>query len=96
MRPPAADYTLFVHLRDTTGRTIAQADGEPQSGAYPTSFWDPGEVVSDERRITIPTGTTAGAYKLVLGLYHLATGERLTVDGGPGTEITLPMTVTVP
>ena len=95
LRPPGADYTVFLHLRNDAEKTIAQADGAPQSGAYPTSFWDPGEVVSDEHIITIPSDAAAGRYHVVLGLYQLESGERLPVLNQPESEITLPVTVEV-
>ena len=32
---PAADYTIFLHLRDQTGQTVAQIDRPPASGPIP-------------------------------------------------------------
>jgi len=29
------DYTVFVHLLDSSGKLIAQADSQPRSGTYP-------------------------------------------------------------
>jgi 4-amino-4-deoxy-L-arabinose transferase-like glycosyltransferase len=41
------DYTVFVHyLRD--GERLAQADGRPAGGHYPTPRWQPGDVVVDD------------------------------------------------
>jgi hypothetical protein len=94
--PPSADYTVFVHLRAATGLTVTQADGPPRAGAYPTSLWDAGEVVVDDRSIAMPAGSTPGDYAIVVGLYQLSTGERLAVAGGdPANEIVLPAPVSV-
>jgi 4-amino-4-deoxy-L-arabinose transferase-like glycosyltransferase len=92
---PTADYTVFVHLRDASGHTVAQADGPPQAGAYPTSFWDAGETVVDDHTIDSPDDLPAGDYTVVVGLYRLDTGERLAITQGGGSEIVLPQIVRV-
>jgi hypothetical protein len=96
LRRPDADYTVFVHLRDATGQTIAQADGQPQRGAYPTSFWDAGESVSDEHPIDVPTDAAPGGYTIAVGLYELPSGDRLPIAGDDArTEVNLPARVRV-
>ncbi len=82
----AEDYTVFVHLTDGQGRVIAQSDSQPDGGRYPTSIWDEGELVEDTHRLTIPPGTPPGEYRLVAGLYLLATMERLPVVGDASGE----------
>jgi hypothetical protein len=79
---PAADYTVFVHALDSSGKVLAQADGEPLGGAFPTGMWQPGETVLDHHALTAPPGTV----KVEVGLYELATLARL--PGGP-LEISL-------
>jgi hypothetical protein len=72
------DLQLYAHLRDPqTGATVAQADGPPLDGWYPTSWWEPGEVVVDERVFPLPNDVRPGAYELVIGWYDLGSGERL-------------------
>jgi 4-amino-4-deoxy-L-arabinose transferase-like glycosyltransferase len=93
---PVADYTVFVHVRDASGRTVAQADSPPQAGAYPTSFWDAGETIFDDHALRLPDDLPAGDYTVVVGLYRLDTGERLSItQGGSGSEIVLPQTIRV-
>jgi hypothetical protein len=88
LRPPSADYTVFVHLRNAVGETVAQKDGPPAGGIYPTGLWDSGEIIKDE--IIIPLEQLApGQYELVVGLYDLATGSRLPVPGSPDNVIRL-------
>ncbi len=95
-RVPDANYTVFVHLRDSSGRTVSQADSPPQSGTYPTSFWDAGEVVADAHPISISPDLVSGDYTVVIGLYRLADGARLPItQGGSGDEITLPLVIQV-
>jgi hypothetical protein len=93
---PLADYTVFVHIRDARNHTVAQADSPPQAGAYPTSFWDAGETIVDDHVLLLPDDLPAGDYTLVVGLYRLDTGERLSITSGSGSEIVLPRTIRVP
>jgi hypothetical protein len=73
------DYTAFVHLVTSDGPPVAQDDSQPRRGTYPTSFWAPGEIVSDTHSLRIPTDLPDGEYSLVTGMYLLETGERLPV-----------------
>ena len=71
------DYQLFVHLREPiTNAVVAQADGAPLAGWYPTSWWSVGEIVVDERVFTLPVDVPVGEYNLVVGFYDLTTGQR--------------------
>ena len=76
------DYTVFVHLLDDQGKTIAQDDNQPQLGAYPTSFWDAGEQIADEYALAIPADTPNGQYRIQIGVYRAADGSRLPVRNG--------------
>ncbi len=82
--PVALDYTVFVHLLDAQGRQVAQADGPPQSGQYPTSWWAAGETVEDIHWLPaeVVENLPPGAYTLSVGLYNLDSGERLAVSAG--------------
>ena len=84
---PVADYTVFVHMIDSQGQMVAQADSQPQSGSYPTSFWDVDELVADPHTLSIPAGVQPDTYTVRVGLYQLTTGERLPVDGTLDNEI---------
>jgi hypothetical protein len=75
------DYQVFVHLRDSnSGEIVAQADGPPLDGWYPTSWWPTGEIITDERSFLLPEETPAGTYELVVGLYNLDTGQRFGTE----------------
>jgi len=74
---PRSDYTVFVHLLDSTGQLVGQADGPPAAGAYPTSLWEPGEIIVDRHQLP-----GRRQYESVhIGLYRTDTGERLSADG---------------
>ncbi|NJN97489.1 MAG: hypothetical protein HC875_27115 [Anaerolineales bacterium] len=74
------NYTVFAHVRDAGGQTVAQKDTPPAGGAYPTSLWDAGEIIKDE--IIIPLeDVRADEYEVVVGMYDFDTGARLSVQG---------------
>jgi hypothetical protein len=72
---------VFAHLvaKNGTG-LIAQADAVPRNWAYPTNWWEKGEIVTDTLNIPID-GISPGSYQLWLGLYDEETLERLPLDG---------------
>ena len=74
----ARDYTVFVQLVGPQG-LVAQYDGQPQNGSYPTSFWDKGEIVVDPVAVPVRKDVAPGEYQLIAGLYELASGQRLAV-----------------
>jgi hypothetical protein len=93
LAPADADYTVLVHLMDEQGHPLAQADGQPLGGAYPTTLWDAGERIADERLIALGTDIPPGEYRLAVGWYLLATGERLPATDATGTRLPNDMAV---
>ncbi len=75
---PAADYTVFVHVVGADGTLLAQADAPPAGGAYPTSLWDAGEIIADERAVPLPQEDD---YSVWVGLYQPDSGQRLPLPG---------------
>lgn len=74
------DYTVFVHLVASAGKTVAQHDGQPSWEApLPTSTWQPGEILQDRHLLTLPPDLSPGAYHLEAGVYYWQTLERLPV-----------------
>ena len=93
------DYTVFTHLIDEEGNIWGQMDSQPLEGDYPTSFWDIGEVIEDEYTLAINENAPAGLYRLEVGMYELATRQRLPVLRDDGemmdNRILLPLSITV-
>jgi len=84
---PTADWTVFVHLFDPETEAIpSQYDGQPRGGAYPTSQWAAGEVVSDEVVLSLE-GVPAGVYRLAIGLYGPGEVGRLQARLEDGTRL---------
>jgi hypothetical protein len=87
---PVGEYTVFLHLYDRAGTLVAQQDGPPLGGAYPTQTWDAGEAIEETRRIPLPPGGLPDGAGLKVGLYLPGSGERLpTVEGRGGVELPL-------
>ena len=74
-------YKVFVHMYDEgTREVVVQDDAMPRRWAYPTTWWEAGEVVSDEIPLSL-VGVPSGAYRLSVGVYE-PDGERLLVSTG--------------
>ncbi len=93
-----SDYTLFVHIVNSDDQIVAQLDGQPFNGRYPTSTWPPGELFVEERFLpAVPDGE----YRIFFGWYtHQENGwERLSTvaqEGMPATDHPLLGTITLP
>jgi hypothetical protein len=83
--PVTQDYQTFVHLRDAANNNVAQADGPPLAGWYPTSWWEVGEKVVDNRTFSLPDDVTPGPYQLVVGWYDLSSEQRVGAEHTVGT-----------
>ncbi len=81
-------YTVFVHLVDSIGRVVTDADGVPSQGNYPTTHWIPDENFRDRHVLTIPPDLAPGDYAIKVGMYLPATNRRLRFSGA-GDEIVL-------
>jgi hypothetical protein len=80
LRRMDVDYKMFVHLVDPlTEAVVAQSDVMPHGWAYPTTWWEADEVVSDSIRIALED-VRPGQYWLIVGVYSPDTGERLLVS----------------
>lgn len=80
---PVTSYTVFAQLVGTEPRPVAQHDGPPAYGAYPTNVWQPGDLVRDPHEMAIPDGLPPGRYRLIVGLYQPDRGQRLAPLADP-------------
>jgi hypothetical protein len=79
---------VFVHLL-AAGNKLAQFDARPCGGECPTSGWRPGAIVVDRHQVALPPDAPPGPYRLAVGLYLLATGERVPVVGRDDGTVTI-------
>jgi hypothetical protein len=75
-------YKVTVQLLDGVGQLVTQRDTEPGDGLAPTTTWKPNQVLKDRCGLSLPADLPSGRYGLIVGLYHIATGERLPVTLG--------------
>jgi hypothetical protein len=95
-----ADYTIFLQLWDAAGERVAGVDAPPP---VPMSLWARGEVITmaygpqEPLALPIPRMLSSGRYRLIVGLYHPHTHERLMArdsSGAPlGDYVELPVQV---
>ena len=92
--PLDADYSVFVHIFDQTGRIVAQDDHAPPMSTsewaglvtyartVPLDQWD----VKDKR--TVEVALAEGRYAICAGLYDKESGRQVRLQPGPGvTEV---------
>lgn len=92
---PSANYTVFVHLVDGDGNLVAQHDGIPANGDYPTRWWLPGQAVEDVHILGQDSPISPAGYMIRVGMYRSDTHEPLPVrDGAANAYVVLgPVTV---
>ena len=78
---PAA-LIRFVQLIGPDSLVYGQSDSAPDLGHYPTSLWQPGEVVVETVTFPLAGDRPSGPYTLHVGLYHPDTGQRLLLPSG--------------
>lgn len=87
------NYTVFVHLRDASAKTVAQQDGFPGHGSYPTLWWQPGDTIVDDYTLRLPPDAPPGEYHVVVGMYRPEDVRRLALSVGDqrvaGDELTI-------
>lgn len=81
------DYHFFVHLIDLTGRQVAQSDGIPGDGTYPTLDWLMPQAWIVNVGLPLPADLPPGMYSLYAGWYRFPDLTRLGVEGSsPGAK----------
>jgi hypothetical protein len=83
-RPVDRDYTVFVHVVDAGDGIPIQDDAPPGDPYFPTSTWLPGQTVVDDHTLTLPAGLPAGQYRVLVGLYHRPSNDRLPATDARG------------
>jgi hypothetical protein len=59
LQPLDRSYVEFIHLVDEQGIVVAQRDTWPGRGMYPTTLWQPGEVIADPLVLHLRAGAYA-------------------------------------
>ena len=82
-----ADYTVFVQVLDAADRLVGQVDAWPVQGTFPTSQWTPGQTITDPYLVQLDADLPPGDYRVHVGLYLLATLQRLPVVDETGVAV---------
>jgi hypothetical protein len=76
------DYTIFAHIVNAAGETVAQRDQPPLQGFAPTRLWVADQPIHDEMRVLLPADLPAGQYEVRIGLYTLENGRLQVTQQG--------------
>ena len=88
LSPIPQDYTVFTQVLGPDGTVVGQHDGFPANGSLPTTTWREGEIVPDRHLIDFPT-PQVGQYRLIVGMYDAAAGQRLPITSAGGDFLEL-------
>lgn len=76
------NYQMLVHLvEDPAQPPLATGDAPPVEGNFPTTYWQAGDRILQTATLTLPSDLPPGTYLIYVGLYDLATGERVVGEG---------------
>jgi 4-amino-4-deoxy-L-arabinose transferase-like glycosyltransferase len=89
LQPTNGEYKLFIHLYGTPspyegGPIWAQTDS-PICPSYPMTLWQPFEMIQQQFPLALPADLPPGEYSIVIGLYTLDDGFRLSLTA-PATN----------
>ena len=85
---PGRNTQIFTHLMRGDD-LIAQDDGAPACNYAPTSLWEAGQLIRDERELVFSPGERMSFLEVYVGMYDLLTLDRLPVDGGGDDRLLL-------
>jgi hypothetical protein len=92
--PAPVSYKVFVHLLDPANKVVAQHDGPPAYGRWPTTNWARGQAVVDEHSLSFRDYSYSGQVLVEVGLYDPQTLQRLATGGGED-RVVLPVHLAV-
>ncbi|NLE76770.1 MAG: hypothetical protein GX605_08465 [Chloroflexi bacterium] len=97
LRPMEYDYNLFIRILGFREQVIAQVDTYPGAGTWPTSLWQPGQVIEDRYTLTVsPSARTPVLAQVDFGFYDLETMvglPSLDESGAPASSLVAPVRV---
>ncbi len=88
LQPFDQNYQVFVHLLNNDELRV-QHDGAPQCDFYPTTHWEPGEIIADTHMLVLPTEVDPNDLSLHIGMYNLITQDRLLFDDSSSDKFAL-------
>ena len=96
LQPPSRRWSLFVHVLDSADLIVAQRDRYPGWGLLATERLIGGERWSESVVVEVPDAAYApDVLQVALGLYDLATGERMLLTAAGGDQLLLEPVITL-
>ncbi len=86
LNPQAGNRTVTLRLLDTSGAVVAQRDGRPYDGRFPTSAWPVDVLLPEEVTLPPTDALPPGEYRLAIGIYATDGRELLPLVGGAGQD----------
>jgi hypothetical protein len=80
------DRKVFVHIYDSSSKVAAQDDSMPAQGFVPTSWWRPGDIITDTHIVPL-ANLPPGTYRMTAGMYDAITGTRIEARGADGARL---------
>jgi len=77
LKPVDRDYWCFTHVLDAAGNIAGYLDHQILAGGPPTSAWKAGDTAIE--RLLFRTPSNGAAYRLRLGIFDRAGGDRLAI-----------------
>jgi hypothetical protein len=82
------DYSVFIHIFDSTGAKVGQVDSYPGRGALRTSRWQPGYALKDTYSIPIAGSIeTPSVLRVEIGIYDYDNMKPLTAEDPSGKPL---------
>jgi hypothetical protein len=81
-------YKVFIHVatdQSDQGR-ITSSDTAPVDWLYPTTCWQPEQIVADEHPLVVPQDTKPGDYPVFVGLYDPVSKVRPPTFASPPAQ----------
>ncbi len=78
------DYIVQLRLLDEEGNVVANLEERPQGGGWPTTSWQPGEVITDPHTLLLDPSLAGANYQVQLALEETETEQRLNLVGEDG------------
>jgi 4-amino-4-deoxy-L-arabinose transferase-like glycosyltransferase len=80
LKPVDRDYWCFGHVMDHAGNIAGYLDHQILNGDPPTRIWKTGDAALERLLFRPPTLTNVENYRLRLGIFDRASGERLQIS----------------
>jgi len=74
---PSGDYAVTVQLLDPQDNVAVEQSSRPAAGAYPTTLWQPAEILLDWHDLIVPSSFASANYKLKVILRDAMTQKEI-------------------